>query len=196
MKKSLSLILILALALCCAACGQSAQPAQTPDASESPAAGSVPDTADAQTGIPDSVRQILTDAPVTVPDFDAVDTEGSTVTQDFFSDKKLTMINFWEPWCGPCVGEMPDLQKLYENYSGEGFAILGVYSTEDGVADVLASCGTTYTVVGYVSEFDAFQTGYVPTTVFVNSQGETLTVPFAGSKSYDDWAELVEYFLQ
>ena len=62
------------------------------------------------------------------------------------------MINFWEPWCGPCVGEMPELEQMYQNRGGE-LLILGVYWTEDGAAEVLSETGITYPVILFDSVF-------------------------------------------
>ena len=31
-------------------------------------------------------------------------------------NNKPVFINFWATWCGPCVGELPDLQKVYDEY--------------------------------------------------------------------------------
>ncbi len=43
---------------------------------------------------------------------------------------KLVLIDFWATWCAPCVGEQPELKKLYETYSDQvkanKFEILGV----------------------------------------------------------------------
>jgi len=39
---------------------------------------------------------------------------------------KVTLIDFWATWCGPCVGQFPDLKRLNEEYSGKGFQILGI----------------------------------------------------------------------
>ena len=118
--------------------------------------------------------------------------------QSVFAEHKLTMINFWEPWCGPCVSEMPDLEKLYQTYSEQGLLILGVYSTEDRENDVdavLRQCGTSYPILYYCPAFDAYQTGYVPTTIFVNQDGQQVGSTEIGSKSYEAWAALVEGLL-
>jgi peroxiredoxin len=43
---------------------------------------------------------------------------------------KLVLIDFWATWCAPCVGEQPELKKLYDTYSEQvkanKFEILGV----------------------------------------------------------------------
>ena len=35
-------------------------------------------------------------------------------------------MNFWATWCGPCVKEMPDFEKLADNLSNEDFALVTV----------------------------------------------------------------------
>lgn len=131
--------------------------------------------------------------------FSTTDIDGNSVSIDDFSDAKLIMVNFWEPWCDPCVGEMPDLEKLYEEYKSEGLVILGVYSSldmEDEAREVLDSCGTTYPVLNYVSSMEPFTTEYVPTTVFLDGTGNVLTdEPIVGGQSYDDWKEMIEEYL-
>ena len=39
--------------------------------------------------------------------------------------------------------------------------------------------------------FDQFQTGYVPTTVFIDSEGDQVGETAIGSRSYSDWEALV-----
>ena len=100
------------------------------------------------------------------------------------------MINFWEPWCGPCVGVMPELEQMYLDRGGE-LLILGVYWTEDGAAEVLSETGVTYPVILFDSAFQRYQTGYVPTTIFVDPGGHVIGQPYVGARSGADWNELV-----
>ena len=151
---------------------------------------------------------ITIDDPQYSPDmyFSIVDMNGDVITEDVFREHKVTMINFWEPWCGPCVAEMPELEKLYENYKDKGLYVIGVFSSEDQIEDVksvLAQAGTTYPIAGYSSAFDTYQTGYVPTTIFVDQDGHVLPVSngysdnaVVGSNTYDDWAAIVEKYIK
>ncbi len=63
--------------------------------------------------------------------FSATDLDGNAVDESIFSSSKLTMVNIWATFCGPCIGEMPDLGLLNEEYASEGFQVVGI------VADVL-----------------------------------------------------------
>ena len=101
------------------------------------------------------------------------------------------MINFFEPWCPPCIAELPDLEKLYETYAPQGFQILGVYSTEDGIEKVVSDAGLSYPVLRYVDVFDQFQTGYVPTTIFVDGRGQIVGETQIGSNSYAGWEAVI-----
>lgn len=130
--------------------------------------------------------------------FTTTDREGNEYTDAIFAEYTLTVLNFWEPWCGPCVGEMPALQKLSETYADKGVLILGIYSTfeeEDEVDLILEDAGTQYPILRYCEDFDFLQTGYVPTTVVVNSQGRIVVRPFSRAMNYDAWADLIEGLL-
>lgn len=137
--------------------------------------------------------------------FEITTLDGQTITEDEFAAHKITMINFWEPWCGPCVNEMPDIQKLYENYKDKGLLVIGVFSSTDMMEEVnttIADTGVKYPIAPYVRAFDQFQSGYVPTTIFVDENGHLLPVSngygdniIVGSSSYDDWSKLIEQYL-
>lgn len=126
--------------------------------------------------------------------FDTTDFEGNPVTEQIFAGHSLTILNFWEPWCGPCVSEMPDLQKISQEYADQGVQVIGVFSTPDSDEDVQAvldRTGVTYPILRYTGEFDFLQTGYVPTTVIIGSSGSVVKDSFAGAMDYDGWVKLI-----
>lgn len=61
----------------------------------------------------------------TPPDFPFTSLDGAPRRLSDFRGKHL-LIDFWGTWCGPCVGEMPQLKKVYETYRDKGFEILGM----------------------------------------------------------------------
>ena len=150
-----------------------------------------------------------TEAVVTGEDFDpdftfrTTDRLGNEWTEAAFASNKLTMINFWEPWCGPCVKEMPDLELLYEAYKDKDFQIIGVYSEthmESEVDGILKDKNISYPILKYTAEFDRFQTGYVPTTVFVDSKGHIVKMSdgtdyVIGSNTYEAWESIIKQYL-
>jgi peroxiredoxin len=47
---------------------------------------------------------------------------------------KVVLLNFWATWCGPCVEEMPSLERLHQALGPEGLAVLTVSTDEDEAA--------------------------------------------------------------
>ena len=39
---------------------------------------------------------------------------------------KLTVLDFWASWCGPCRVDSPNLVKVYNTYKDKGLAIVGI----------------------------------------------------------------------
>ena len=129
--------------------------------------------------------------------FTTTDFEGEEVTEQVFAGR-LTVLNFWEPWCGPCVAEMPYLEQLSQEYADRGVQVIGVFSTPDSDEEVQAALdktGVTYPIWRYVKEFGFLQTGYVPTTVVIDRTGAIVYGPVAGALNYAGWCALVEDLL-
>lgn len=62
------------------------------------------------------------------PDFRLLDLDGGPVRLADFDTP--VVLNFWASWCQPCIQEMPDFQRLQEQY-GDRIAMIGVNDGED-----------------------------------------------------------------
>lgn len=60
-------------------------------------------------------------------DFEASLTNGTVQKfSDVVGKGKYILVDFWASWCGPCLKEVPTLKKVYEEYAGDNFDVLGV----------------------------------------------------------------------
>ena len=97
---------------------------------------------------------------------------------------KVIFLNFWATWCGPCRNEMPDIQKLYEEYSAKGedaVAVIhgiagpeiGQEGTREEIADFMNENGYTYPVLmDETGElFSQYGISAFPTTFIIDRDG-------------------------
>lgn len=59
------------------------------------------------------------------PDFLLQEANGPKRSLKDVTDK-VTIIDFWGTWCGPCIIAMPDLQELYSAYHDKGLNVVGI----------------------------------------------------------------------
>ena len=64
------------------------------------------------------------------PDFSAPNPEGKIIALKE-SLGKVTLIDFWASWCGPCRAENPNVVALYNEFHAKGFNIIGVSLDKD-----------------------------------------------------------------
>jgi len=67
---------------------------------------------------------LATGKPATV--FKAKTTEGVAIDFPASYKGKIVLLDFWAIWCGPCIGELPNLTAAYQKFHGQGFEILGI----------------------------------------------------------------------
>jgi len=94
---------------------------------------------------------------------------------------KVTLVDFWATWCGPCKFSMPRVQKLYTEYKQRGLELYSV-DTDDAspdrdptVREFLMQNGLTFPVVlDDGSATDAFRIASLPTMVLLDRQGQVV----------------------
>ena len=135
--------------------------------------------------------------------FEGTDLEGNTVSSDIFSQSKLTMINVWATYCGPCLNEMPALGELASEYDGEEFQIIGIVSDvmegkdQSLVESLVQQTGANYPHLllnesiyyGLLTDVSA-----VPTTFFLDENG-TLLDTVIGAMKKTDWEDKINGLL-
>ncbi|TCK69451.1 peroxiredoxin [Winogradskyella wandonensis] len=64
---------------------------------------------------------------VKAPEFSAPTPNGELLAlSDVVSKGKITIVDFWAAWCGPCRRENPNVVKVYEKFHDKGLEIIGV----------------------------------------------------------------------
>ena len=142
--------------------------------------------------------------------FTAVDLDGKSVDQSIFSGYKLTMVNVWATFCSPCISEMPELGVLNRNYVENGFQIIGIVGdasdgetvdagTVDTAMEIIEQTGADYLhILPSADLMDGFlsEVIYVPTTIFVDENGNQVGEQYVGALSYEEWLDIVDDLLE
>ena len=141
--------------------------------------------------------------------FTATDLEDNEVSQEILADYDLTLVNVWATFCGPCLREMPSLGELAAEYQPQGVNIIGIVSdtlTSEGeldedqvdlARDLVEETKAEYTHL--LPSQDLFgllgQIYAVPTTFFVDSEGNQVGDTYMQSMSKEELSELIESHL-
>ncbi len=139
---------------------------------------------------------------IPAPDFTLVDQFGETHSLADYEGKTI-FLNFSATWCSPCRAEMPEIQKLYEEYSREGedaLIVLGVAGpgigqegTEEEITDFLEENGYTYPVLmdPEGSLFADYGIRSFPTTFMIDREGNVFGY-LTGQMTYEIMEDIVE----
>lgn len=92
----------------------------------------------------------------------------------------IMLINFWASWCGPCIQEMPALDKLAQKYQMLGVQVWGVNVENDSSA---AKAYLSKVQVAFPILFDVdnsvskdYRVEAMPTTVILDKDGKVRSV--------------------
>ena len=143
------------------------------------------------------------------PSFTGKDLDGNDVkSDDIFSANAVTVVNFWFTTCGPCVGELSELDALNKELAEKGGKLIGVNTfTLDGnktaiseAKEVLAKKGASYQNVYFNSDSEAgkFTAGIFayPTTYVVDRNGNIVGDPIVGAITEKKQGEMLNKLIE
>ena len=139
--------------------------------------------------------------------FETKGVDGKDYTEKVFSDYDLTLVNVFTTWCSPCVNEIPELEKLYEEMKEKGVGVVGVVL--DTVGDDAKQNEDTVKKAGVLQEKTKASYPFLvpdstmmngrlngisafPETFFVDKDGNIVGETYSGSHSLDEWKKIVE----
>lgn len=137
------------------------------------------------------------------PEFSAPNPEGKTLSLKEMKGK-VTIIDFWAAWCGPCRRENPNVVKVYEKYHEKGLEIIGVSldgnpRQKDAKGEWIAAIekdGLTWHQVSNLNYFDdpvakQYNIQSIPATFILDSEGKIIAKNLRGPALEAKMAELL-----
>ena len=163
-------------------------------------------TAEETTDAGENAAEAATEQVYVLKFTDAVTIDGGKMSADVFANAKLTMINVWATFCGPCINEMPDLGEIAGAYDAAEFQMIGIVSDaiegdEAMIAEakeIIEETGANYTHLLLNEELYMNLVGAsdsVPTTYFFNQKGELLGY-LVGAQSKANWEGIIDGLLE
>ena len=136
----------------------------------------------------ESSTESTTENKVMYTDISLPGPQGQTVkVSDYVGKNKLVLIDFWASWCGPCIGELPNVVKAYELYHDKGLEIVCVSLDKDKASWVqaIAQTGQKWPQMSDLKGWDCegaalYGIQSIPANVLINEQGEIVARDLRG----------------
>lgn len=117
----------------------------------------------------------------TMPKIELPDLQGRTIAlPDAFAGRPL-LVNVWASWCGPCIEEMPELQRFAAAQGADGVQVVGLaLDTPEAITDFLKRVPVSYPILvetpgpADASVWLGNRKGVLPYTVLVGTDGKIL----------------------
>jgi thiol-disulfide isomerase/thioredoxin len=122
---------------------------------------------------------VVHESPAVMPPLAFTDAGGKTLGLGDFKGK-VVLLNLWATWCGPCVEEMPSLDRLQAKLGGDDFTVLALSLDRQGrplVEPFLAKLGIAnlamYLDTGNAA-MRALKIRGLPTTLLIDRDGREI----------------------
>ncbi|GGE96264.1 hypothetical protein GCM10010984_12220 [Chishuiella changwenlii] len=106
--------------------------------------------------------------------FEMIDADGKITTMEELKGK-VVFLNFWATWCGPCIAEMPTIQKLYDKFKDDKDVVIltvEVENKKEKAKNFMTSKNLTLPIVFPNSTIPKEFFDYaLPTTIILDKQG-------------------------
>ena len=137
------------------------------------------------------------------PDFSAPTPEGNLLSLNEVKSK-ITLIDFWAAWCGPCRRENPNLVQIYKKYHDKGLEIIGVSldgnlrQTDPKAAWVkaIADDNLTWPQISNLNYFNdqiakMYNISSIPSSFILDAEGKIVAKNLRGAALEEKIAELL-----
>lgn len=107
---------------------------------------------------------------------------------------KTVVLNFWFTSCAPCIKEIPELNKLVEEYKNKDVVFLGItYNTQEHVEAFLKRRAFNYTQLPNASEIiSKYNIFYFPTSFVIDKNGIITGVLEKSDTIYHDLKTIID----
>ena len=120
------------------------------------------------------------------PNFSAPSPEGKTISLKE-SLGKVTIIDFWASWCGPCRAENPNVVAMYNELHDKGLNIIGVSLDKDAAKwkEAIAKDKLTWAHVSNLKFWDEpiakqYNVQSIPATFILDAKGNIVAKDLRG----------------
>lgn len=121
--------------------------------------------------------------------------DGTSANAALFKESKLTVLNVWATFCGPCIREMPEFAEASHEYASRGVRFIGVCGDikrdESGKPDAQL-LSDAFTII---EKTGADYAHYMPSSAYAPSLGALISDSYPGTFLVDANGNIVKLFV-